>query len=133
MSMPIERDDDQGGPEPELAEVQQRDENELIVRVKQEGPIDTRQLPRRLVSCRSLAGFVTGQDPQLLTGNDPRRYRVYLSVATGTLYVGSRADCSGGSGFVLSSTLELTHRDPIYIAWASATPVLSVLIEAWAD
>lgn len=133
--VPMEHDTDSGGePEPDLNEVQQRDTYRTAVLVEQNGPVGTQRLPSRLISCRSV-NVIAGQDPQLLLGADPRRSRLYLKVAAGSVYVGSRADCSAASAYVLETTfpLELWHTGPVYVAQAFGSPVLSYLAEAWAD
>jgi hypothetical protein len=131
--MPIDFDPDQGGePEPDLAELQQRADHSPAVLVEHNGPIGVQQLPRNLTACRS---FNVGTAPQQIVGRDLRRARIVLKVAAGSLAVGSYADVFATTGYVLEATanLELFHHEAIWVAGVFGSPVLSMLIESWAD
>ena len=109
----------------------------IRVPVSVEGPVQVHQLPARSAGSRTW----TGNTNALRVGNeDPRRKRavvlLYSTVATDYAWISTNQnEVDSGYGFRLpvGIILEISHQEAIYAKLSSATCVLSILNEQWAD
>ena len=109
----------------------------FLVPVNVKGPVQVHQVPARSAGSRSW----TGSGSAFRIGNDdPRRKRalvlLYSSVATDFAWISTtQNEVDSGYGFRLpvGVPLEITHQEAIYARLNSATCVISILNEQWAD
>ena len=109
----------------------------LVVPVKHQGPIQIHNLPARSGGSRTWTGITSATR---IGNDDPRRKRavVLISSATATDYaiVGAtqnEVDSNYGFRLPINVPLEITNQEAIYAKVSSATAVLSILNEVWAD
>lgn len=132
QARPVDRDPVEiPAAQPDLAQLQQRDDMPVVVPVRQDGPVEVHPLP-----ARSAPAFQQSLDAVLrnVLSADLKRKRAVLIGNDTWLYSHSAT----GRGVLWPGLvpLEITHGDAVYAAEHpdATNPVnLSVIVEVWAD
>lgn len=101
--------------------------------VRVDGPVTVQRLPAVASTMRTITLSTT---PEILSGRDPRRQRIYLFAHADLLLGLTSGDVSaGGSGYLVAAntSVELRSQDAIYGAAETGNAAVSVIIERWAD
>lgn len=130
--------------EPDVRTVQQHEDRYPAVRVEQDGPVQTRELP-------AVAGSIVARQldaPDQLLGYDLRRKRAVIMSLDGPIWIGTTTnDVSGAvataagivgvSGGVWPANMPYEHRGAWRLYAASATPGtktrVTVVQDQWSD
>jgi hypothetical protein len=118
--------------EPELAELQQTDSAPVVVPVRQDGPVETHELPSRQAPAFEQTLEVTLRS--VLSGLDLKRKRALL--LGDDVWIYSHSASSPGVRWPADVPLVITHGDAVYAAAhpdAQGVVTLSVIAEVWAD
>jgi hypothetical protein len=118
-------------PQPDLSQLQQRDDAPIVVPVRQDGPVETHELPSRIGAAFSLPLISTMQH---VLGKELKRKRVLLLADGPWLY--AQHSSQPGIRWPTDVAMEITHADAVYAAShpdAQSAVTLSVIVEVWAD
>lgn len=129
--MQPDRPPDPVEPEPDLAELQQRDQDGPAVPVRTAGPVEVHELPSRQAPAFSTT---LADDNQHILGADRKRKVAILICDEPWLYAQQRS--APGVRWPADVPLVITHCDEVYAAIhpdAAGTGTLSVISEIWAD
>lgn len=123
-------------PNPDLADLQQRELPVPAVPVRHEGPVRTHALPSRAGLATTVplpagpGAGVKGLSVRVLD-SDPRRARAILTAPLGWFY---QHKMSGEKvPFPANTSMVLLHCDQVYACVADTTTTLSVITEYYAD
>lgn len=100
-----------------------------------EGPVQVQLLPSVSAGSRSWAEIGT-TEAQRVANQDPRRRSCTVMSVGENIYVGStKIEAESGYGVLWPENvpLILTHQDAVYVRSATATTIVSVVVENWAS
>ena len=116
-------------PNPDLAELQQREVLAPVLLVRPDGPVSTQPLPARTGPIETNPLTTTFQR---VLNRDFKRSRAVLICDVDWLISRSN-NAAGGAPWYAKVPLVLTHRDDAYAAVPTDTGTLTVITEIWAD
>ena len=121
--------------EPDVSEVEGSETPSYpSVSVTIETPVRTQELPAAAGDMRSRDDITT--TPAKLFDADPRRKRLVLIANTAPIVISrTQQECVNGRGAHIptGTSIELTHREPVWVASESGVQTVSWVHELWTD